>query len=95
MSYSRWMDSQWYTYPANGYIECIYLDGRRFPWYPTVPYVDFMENVQHNVSLKAFHELQNVFDRNGVLEDIYGWFDKWNAEANMAKVNAAKAKLET
>ena len=78
MSYSRWLESQWYVYPhSGGWIECDFAGGPFLQWKPDVPYEDFKAVVQEKITdAEAREELYEILDEN--MDAIQKYFDDFN-----------------
>ena len=76
MSYSRFMDSNWYSYPSDSkVIECILCGGESFQWHPNESFESFLNKVGKHCSADELAELKEILLKN--MQDIDAWFKKW------------------
>lgn len=77
MSYSRWIDSKWYVYPADGFVSCNYSIDVWFEWRPGEAYEDFLCRVSSHPGLPAedVKELEEILSGN--MEEISRFMEEW------------------
>ena len=80
MSYSRWIESNWYVYPhVDGWIECDFAGGPFLRWKPEMSYDEFKDIVREEITnVTERHELYSILEEN--MDDIKHFFDEWKKE---------------